>query len=295
MEIDNQKVDKIKIHTLVEDFAGYSTPFFAQHGVSFSLQVKGEDATSRNILFDTGTDATPILHNADLMGVNIKEIDTIFLSHCHYDHTGGLLQMLELVKKDDIPIVAHPEIFRVNLTTDPYLRHAGVSGETKIEAEKLGGIWTLTRDPLKLTNGIITTGEISLADRVEYEKKSSSKRYTLQGGKLASDNMLDDMSLAVVTPHGLVVVTGCSHAGIVSIVRKCKSLTQIDKVRAVIGGFHLLHADQQKIDKVIEGLRGLKVEEIHAGHCTGFKAECRLSDEFGDNFHKLQCGKTIEF
>ena len=296
MEISGDTVRKLKLITLAEDFAGYSTEFHAQHGICFLLEIEDENGEKKNILFDTGTDAQPIFHNAEILGVDLKQLDTIFLSHCHYDHTGGLIPIMQFIDNENVPIIAHPDIFRLNLSSSPYLRHAGIGGNVRKRAEELGGLWILTDDPLKLTAGVATTGEIPPEDRIKLERSSEYNAFTIEGDKkLEEDRMLDDVSLAADTPKGLVVITGCSHAGIASIVKKCKNMMGARDVEAVIGGFHLLHADRRKIEKLIEELKNMGVRNIYTGHCTGLNAECALKEEFGEKFHKLHCGMKVQF
>ncbi len=293
--IELEKAGDTQIFVLAEDYAGYGGSCYAQHGISFLIRIKETEDKSWDILFDTGTDATPIFHNAEILEVGLEDVETVVLSHCHYDHTGGLIEILKKIDNDRLPVVAHPQLFRANLSADPHLRHAGVRGDLKREVEELGAMWILTRDPLKFSKGVVTTGEIALEDRVEYEKSKRSKFYTVDDGKLVEDNMLDDTSLMINTQKGLVVVTGCSHAGIVSIVKKCKEISGFDRVKAVIGGFHLINADRDRISKVAAGLKDLNVEKVYTGHCTGLTAEGMLQEDFGENFDKLQCGKIIEF
>lgn len=97
-----------------------------------------------------------------------------------------------------------------------------------------------------------------------------------------------------VRDKGLFIITGCSHAGIVNIVKHSMTVSGIRKVKAVIGGLHLIDASDDRIKKTVKGLRELGVERIYAGHCTGFKAEMKLFKEFRNNFEKLQCGKVID-
>lgn len=293
--IELKKAGDTQIFVLAEDYAGYGGSCYAQHGISFLIRIKETANKSWDILFDTGTAATPIFHNAEVLGVGLEDVETVVLSHCHYDHTGGLIEILQKIDNDRLPVVAHPQLFRANLSADPHLRQAGVRGDMKRKAQELGAMWILTGDPLKLAKGVVTTGEISLKDRVEYERSADSHFFTVTDGQLVEDNMLDDTSLMMVTDEGLVVVTGCSHAGIVSIVKKCKEISGMERVKAVIGGFHLINADRDRITKVVTGLKELKVEKVYTGHCTGLKAEGMLQGEFGENFDKLQCGKIIEF
>ena len=140
------KVDKLKVYTLAEDYAGYNSPFWAQHGVSFLVEVESNDA-KRRILFDTASYAEPILFNMKLLNINPKTIDMIVLSHNHFDHTGGLLGIMKEINKE-IPVFAHPNIFKVSFATDPEFMYAGIPplrGGSKEEIEKLGGTWILSR------------------------------------------------------------------------------------------------------------------------------------------------------
>lgn len=274
----------MKIFILLDDYSGYDSPFYGQHGVSYLIQ-----HGNVNILFDTGQEAEPILHNIDLLKLSPSIITHVFLSHCHYDHTGGLLGILKKIGRK-VPLIAHPDIFRPNLIMDPYLREVGVL-YSKEEIGQYAYLY-LIKSPIELFKNIYSTGEI--ADRLDFEK-IRLKLFTInKDGELKVDNMMDDMSLAIKTDSGLVVISGCSHAGIISIVRHSIKITDIDKVRAVIGGFHLIDADENKINETVKWLDKLKVEEVYTGHCTGLKAEGIMQKHFGNRFHKLHSGMIIK-
>jgi len=117
----------------------------------------------------------------------------------------------------------------------------------------------------------------------------------VRDGRLLQDELVDGLSLALNTREGVVVVSGCSHAGIVNIVKKALTVVGVEKVRAVIGGFHLVEASDERVKNTIMALRRLGVKEVYTGHCTGFKAECAFAEEFKENFKKLYCGLTAEF
>jgi len=287
------EVDKAKITTLLEDYAGYESSFWAQHGVSFLIEVTSGD-TSKNILFDTSQSSVPILHNMKILGIKPKTIDLIFLSHCHYDHTGGLVGMLKEIKKKNISIVAHPKLFRPCFALKPRYRDVGMIGEnTEENIKKNGGRLNLVREPFELMPGIFSTGEVKRV--TDFEKKVTVSSYTIKGGKTVKDQMIDDMSLAInVKDKGLFIISGCSHAGIVNIVKHSMAISQIKNVKAVIGGLHLIDASADRIRKTVKGLRRLGVEKIYAGHCTGFEGEMMLYREFKDDFEKLRCGKIID-
>ena len=284
------KVDTLTIYTLLDDYAGYETMFYGQHGISFLIDVAAGNIR-RRILFDTGQSGKPILYNMANMGLNPEEIDTIFLSHCHYDHTGGLVEILKAVGRK-IPVVAHPRIFRRNLVKEENFKHVGIR-ETREETEKYGAEWILDSQPRKLMEGVTTTGEITKEERADFEKEVTLGLYTIEDGTLIRDDMLDDTSLVIQTGKGLIIVSGCSHAGIVSITKKAKQITGSHKVKAVGGGYHLIDAEDEKIEETVKNLKELEVKKIYTGHCTGLKAECKFFREFGGRFEKLHSGKII--
>jgi 7,8-dihydropterin-6-yl-methyl-4-(beta-D-ribofuranosyl)aminobenzene 5'-phosphate synthase len=271
-----------RIYTLIEDYSGYESPFLAQHGVSFLIEQNGT-----TILFDTGQDAAPILSNMEILGIH-PQIDYIFLSHCHYDHTGGLLGMLKAIDRE-VPIIAHPTIFRSHFVVKPQFRKVGIPFERR-RIEKHGKL-LLTNAPFQIVKNVYSTGEI--IQREDFEK-SILDVYTLKDGNQTRDELLDDMSMVITTSEGLVVVSGCSHAGIVSIVNHAIRMTGDSRVKAVIGGFHLLHAQKERIVKTAEAFRNLGVEEVYTGHCTGLRAEALLLEAYERKFHKLHSGLIIE-
>lgn len=156
---------------------------------------------------------------------------------------------------------------------------------------KAGGEIFLTSDPFPLIPGVLTTGEIT--NRVELETTPTLSLFTLKEGKIVPDYMADDVSIICILPQGLVLLTGCSHAGIISIINKAVKLTGIDKLVAVIGGFHLIDANDDRIDQTLETLYDMNIEQIYTGHCTGLKAETKMLMALGKRFHKLHTGMKI--
>jgi 7,8-dihydropterin-6-yl-methyl-4-(beta-D-ribofuranosyl)aminobenzene 5'-phosphate synthase len=273
----------MRIYVVVEDYSGYESPFLGQHGVSFLIEKDG-----KRVLFDTGQSAEPLLYNMKLLGIDPASIDYVFLSHCHYDHTGGLLGVLKAIGKR-IPVIAHPTIFRRHFITHPYLREVGVPFRRE-EIEELAHLY-LTSDPIEIVEGVYSTGEIR--NREEFER-TELEVYTLDNGRIVRDTLMDDMSIVAKTPEGIVVVSGCSHAGIVSIVKHAIRLTGEERVRAVIGGFHLIDASDERIRRTVEEFKRLGVEEVYTGHCTGLRAEAAFLEAYGERFHKLHSGMVIE-
>jgi len=297
----DEKADSLLIYVLSEDYAGYDSLFWGQFGISFLLDLK-IGSSRRRILFDTATHAEPILHNMDLLGIKPKHINVVVLSHHHFDHSGGLAGIMEAIDGENVPVVAHPGIFKTSVMAKPYsdLEHfpylnIGFIGKnTKENIEKLGGRWILAKDPICLMTATMTTGQIEEEEKVDYEKGPTPALQHIVEGRLSPDYIADEISLFVNTAQGLVVITGCSHPGIVSIVDKAITTSGIKEVEAVIGGFHLIDAPDEKIDQTVEGLSNLNVRRIYSGHCTGVKAEEKLRERFGDGFNRIYSGKIIE-
>ncbi len=283
-------VSLLRIYILADDYAGYGSRYWGQHGLSLLIEIKRENAWKR-LLFDTATSHEPILHNLKIMKKSL-DVDYIVLSHNHYDHTGGLLGILREMKKE-VPVIAHPEIFKKAYAASPELRYIGAPLGLKESAEKLGAIWTLSKEPVQILPGVFTLGEIPLEEREKWEK-SSGDMYYLENGEIKEDFMLDETGLAMLTPEGLVVIGGCSHPGIVSMLKRASKMSGEGQIRAVIGGFHLINASTDRIQTTVNSFRELGVQEIYAGHCTGLQAECAFEKEFGNKFHKLHAGMLIE-
>lgn len=297
------KVDRLRIYTLSEDYTGYDSPFWASFGISFLLHIKVGEG-EKKILFDTASDAEPVLHNMKLFGIAPESIDVIVLSHSHFDHTGGLAGILKEIHKKDVPIISNPKIFGISIMPEPYLEpykshiylNQGLTSEnSKGNIESLGGRWYLTSDPLHLMPGVMTTGEIKKEEKVSYEKEPYIKLLDLEDGKLMPSMIKDEISISVNMPKGLVVVTGCSHAGVVSTVNKSIKINGSSRVRGIVGGFHLIDASSKAIDQTINDLKNLDVKRIYSGHCTGFEAEYRLRKSFREDFVRLSSGMVIDF
>jgi len=286
------ELDSLKITVLAEDSVLYESPYLGQHGVSFFLEgVSGEN--TKRILVDVGQNSKALLYNMQTMGIRPQVIDAIVLTHCHYDHTQGVARLLREIGRKDIQVIAHPGIFRLHFITEPYYRHVGImQSDSKTEMEKAGANLSLTAEPFVIMPGVITTGEVRR--RTEFEKVTVAVK-TIEDGKVIDDLMLDDISVvANVKGKGLVIVTGCSHAGIVNIARQAMEVTDCDKIEGIIGGLHLIDASDAVIKRTVEELSKMNIAWISAGHCTGFKAQVELSLTFGEEFSPLHTGMQFE-
>jgi len=284
-------LEDLTITVIAEDSVQYESPYLGQHGISILMQTR-KDTCSKNVLMDVAQNPEALLENMDKMGIPPACIDAIVLTHCHYDHTQGISRVLQTIGKRDVPVIAHPELFRPHFIQDPELRHIGVmDGDGPAEIEASGGRLFLSRDCLQITPGLCTTGEVTR--QTDFEEVGMSL-FTLRDGRLEPDPVLDDITvIADVDGKGLVIVTGCSHAGIVNICHQAVALTGTKKIHGIIGGFHLIEASAQRIKKTVQELKKFDPAWIAAGHCTGFKAQAELYTTFKERFTPLQTGMVL--
>jgi 7,8-dihydropterin-6-yl-methyl-4-(beta-D-ribofuranosyl)aminobenzene 5'-phosphate synthase len=288
-----KQLDSLQVTVVAEDSVGYETPFLGQHGISLLIEASGNGRVLR-ILMDVAQHPDALLSNMGLMDIDPASIDMIVLTHCHYDHTQGLADIVRATGKTDLPVIAHPDLFRVHFITDPFFRYIGVPEKDSLEnIEEAGGKLCLVSDPLELMPGIVTSGEVQR--KTEYEDVGMALK-TVCDGKVVQDQVLDDVSLfASVRDKGLVIMTGCSHSGIVNITHQAVEHTGINTIEAVIGGFHLIEADNKKIEKTVKGLNEMDIRSMRAGHCTGFNAQMELFRVFGQRFAPMRTGDIYSF
>jgi len=291
MEIEG-RLDNLRITVVAEDSVQYESSYLGQHGISLLLEAERR-GTVKRVLVDVAQNPDALLENMMKMNISPASIDVIVLTHCHYDHTRGLAKVLCEIGKKNFPVIAHPDIFRLNFTTDPFLRHIGVvDGDSRENIEAAGGILYLTKDPVQIMPGLMTTGEVA---RVTDFEEVDMSLFTVIEGEIKSDTMLDDISVAAnVKEKGIVVVTGCGHAGIINILRHIRSLKNEQKIHGIIGGFHLVEASETRILKTVQGLKEFEPDWIAAGHCTGFRTQVELFNTFKDRFSPLCTGMVVD-
>ncbi len=261
----------LQIITLSENTAGLGS-FLAEWGLSILVETDGV-----NILFDTGQSISAS-HNADLLGINLRRIDKIVLSHGHVDHSGGLKQVLRRIGKR-IEVIAHPDIWaaKFNRREDKYI---GIPFHRQT-LESLGANFNLTREPVRITANIMTTGEIPMV--TEYEE-IEPHLVVKEGKRFKPDKLLDDQALIINTGAGLVVILGCAHRGIINTLYHAQQLSGVKAIYAVVGGCHLMDATEERVWLTIAALKELGVQSLGVCHCTGLAASAIMAQEFGNSF-----------
>jgi 7,8-dihydropterin-6-yl-methyl-4-(beta-D-ribofuranosyl)aminobenzene 5'-phosphate synthase len=265
----------------------------AEHGLC--LLVKVQRGTEKHtILFDTGYNSTGVLHNMDKLAVDPHELEAIVLSHAHMDHTGSLHAIVAKLSAP-IPLVVHPDAFLyprfVEEKDGSKKRFPRTLVRKNLDQSNVKIQESQTPTPI-LDESILVTGEI---ERTTTFEKGMPNALLERDGRLEPDPIKDDQALVInLKDKGLVVIAGCSHAGIINTVLYAQKLTGVERVHAVLGGFHLSGAFYEKIlEKTIEMLKALSPAVVVPMHCTGRKAMERLSSEFPAAFVLNSVGSKI--
>ncbi|MFH1674366.1 MAG: MBL fold metallo-hydrolase [Pseudomonadota bacterium] len=262
-----------------------------EHGLA--LWIEGEDAGRKSaVLFDTGGPHKTLLHNAQKLGINWEILKGVALSHGHYDHTGGLLDLLKALKKK-IPVHLHPDALLPKLngpSPDDDIGFSAVNLSANT-LEKERGRLILSKKPVALLDHLMTTGEIPRS--TDFEEVTGF--FTVRNGEYVSDTMTDDLSLIVDhRGKGMFIVCGCCHAGIINTLLHSMALTGQKKVIGIMGGFHLVGANEDRISKTIAALKEIDPGIILPMHCTGTQAMERMQEAFGEKVMFLHCGDEWE-
>lgn len=285
------QVDEMRLTVLVDDFRNPIRPeLTAKHGLSLFIELKaGGRAT--NLLMDTGQSADIVLQNSKKLNIDLKKVNSIVLSHGHYDHTGGLLGILKHIDKK-VPVIFHPESLKSKFVSKKRrLKKAGIPFKVS-ELGGSSGALNPNRGPTSIMPGVWVSGEIKRVS--PFEKVKGFK--TLEEGKLIEDHMPDDQALFVMVKNkGLVVITGCAHAGLINTIKQAQRMMGLKSVYAVAGGFHLVGAGASRVKETIDELRKAGVKALLPCHCTGKKAIARFIEIFGKRCRQLRTGDVVRF
>jgi len=255
----------------------------AEHGLSFLVSVTSGESR-RSLLFDTGSSVGVLVHNLDALGVDPREIETVVLSHGHFDHTMGLNGLVERLQPLP-PLLVHPDVWLKRRVAIPG-REPWELPTTSQEKVRAAGFEVLeNRQPSSLLDGsLLVTGEI---ERTTEFERGLPVQQALRDGEWQPDPFIhDDQALvADVRGKGLVVITGCCHAGLINTVLHARKLTGIDRVFAVVGGFHLgTAAFEPAIPPTVAALAEFEPQVVAPTHCTGWRAIHALAAAFPDAF-----------
>ena len=290
-----EPVDRLEILTLVDNYVDVLLPestfikrpplatdgrvpentLLAEHGLSLLVKVH-RDKASHMVLLDAGYNPWTINRNLEFLGMDLKEVEAVVLSHGHMDHTGGLQAVLDGLP-ENVPVMMHPDGFlrRFLILPDgkrltlplPFQRDSIRTNHVNLRESK---------DPVYLAkNMILVSGEIP---RITPFEKGMPAAFIERDGQLVPDTFNDDQFLVVsLGERGLVVISGCAHAGIINSIQYARELTGQSRICAVVGGFHLTgSAMAPAIEPTIEEMKKISPEVIVPMHCTGHSAVSRF-------------------
>jgi 7,8-dihydropterin-6-yl-methyl-4-(beta-D-ribofuranosyl)aminobenzene 5'-phosphate synthase len=255
------------------------------HGLAFLVERDG-----KRLLFDTGQGLV-LADNAKVLNRDLTNLDAIVLSHGHYDHTGGLAQVLAQTVRL-LPVHAHP-----GAVAPKY--HAKASGVTAIgmpeaclrAARGSAARLMLSTDAVAILPGVRMTCEIP---RIHDEERSQ-EHFCLDAEGRQDDPIADDQALIVETGTGIVVLLGCAHAGLINTLDHIRDLTAGTPIRAVVGGMHLRSATPGWLEWTIRELRRFDIGTLYPMHCTGFAATAALWQALPGRVQSAGAGTTLTF
>lgn len=277
----------IRITILLENTAcGHG--MLAEHGIAFRI-----DTGDNHLLFDTGQGLLHVLaNNAEKLQLPLDEVDTIVLSHGHYDHTGGLEYVLAQTKNPALYV--HPFAFQPKYAYDKdgnTIRYIGMpyADEEAIRSQTKKLIWT--QKPTEICKGLFVTGQVPR--NTEFEDTGGP--FFLDKKLQQPDLLLDDQAIFFESSQGTVVLLGCAHAGVINTLRYIKQLTENRPIHTVVGGMHLGSASRERMNRSIDAFRELEVERLGPAHCTGLKATADLWAAFPGQCFPCQVGTRLTF
>ena len=267
----------MKVTVIIDNavLPGARQPLLAEHGLSLLIEHAG-----KKILYDTGQ-SSAVVSNLSLLGFRPSELDMLVVSHGHYDHTGGIFYVLQYARKK-IPVYAHPGIFQPRYSiSGEQRRFAGIPHKQEL-LTALGAEWCFVDKPTEIIPGLWVSGRIPR--NTDYETGDTRLVTCAADGVECQDTIEDDTSLFYADPRGLVVIGGCTHAGLVNTVRRGLEVTGNSRLAGWIGGTHLGPVSKEQQGKTLAQLASFGPEFVAANHCTGFAMMAKLYECFGDRF-----------
>ena len=286
-------------------------PPVAEHGFSALITIPGpEEGSNNSFLYDTGVSENGVIHNVDIFGINLNKIDGIILSHGHFDHFAGLVNIIKRISfsrqssTNNIDVFTHPDAFlkRWEIFPDGTRAKSPVLDEHRLQkmGAKIHKNTGVNYLPSKASPLLVITGEIPRETSFEkgfpyqYIEDPSNEK------SLIPDPLIkDDQALVVnILSKGLVILTGCGHAGIINTINYAKKITGVDRIHAILGGFHL-PADggiyEAAIEPTLKEFQKVQPDYLIPCHCTGWKAANRIIEIMPEKFIQSSVGTTFQF
>ena len=274
----------LRIITLIENMPDDENRLAFEHGFSVFLEVNG-----KRILFDTGQSGA-FVKNAEALGVKLSEVDAVVLSHGHYDHTGGVPELLPLLK-EQTPVYVGKEFFlpKYKNLGEGVWKYNGNPFAPELLTDRVQ-LYYVEEDVTQLYENVFLFKNFTR--KTSYEEVNPKFFIKTEAG-YEPDLFVDEIALGVVTQDGVVLVAGCSHAGIVNMLEHVKEHTGLP-VTAVLGGTHLVEAGEERLAKTVEAMKAYGIGMVAVSHCTGESGMELLEKEFTEGFVRNNTGHRME-
>jgi 7,8-dihydropterin-6-yl-methyl-4-(beta-D-ribofuranosyl)aminobenzene 5'-phosphate synthase len=267
----------------------------AEHGLSLLVTIErgGERAS---VLYDAGLGARTAIHNMDVLQVRLADLRAVVLSHGHTDHHGGLEGMVRRAGPRGLPLVIHPDAWRDRKVVFATGAELHLPPPSRQDLDREGVAVSEERRPSLLIDGaVMVTGEVERVTAFERGLPGSQAR---TGAGWEPDPWIrDDQAVVVhVDGHGLVVLSGCSHAGAINVLRQAQRLTGVERIHALVGGMHLSGpAFEPLIPPTLDELTAIGPRWVVPGHCTGWRATHALARRLPDAYVQTTVGTRLRF
>ena len=265
----------------------------SEHGYSLLLTIQ-HNGTSESILYDAGLGRKTVIHNLDVLGLNARDLRAVVLSHGHADHHGGLEGLYDRVGRRAMPLVLHPDAWRERRVVFPTGHEIRMPPPSHNDLDREGWDIIEERGPsIMLENKVLVTGQV---DRVtDFEKGFPLQHVHTDHGWEPDAWIWDDQAVVChVKDKGLVVLSSCSHAGVINVLKHAQRLTGIEHVYAFVGGLHLTGGlFEPIIPRTISELGAIGPEIIVPGHCTGWKATHELARQLPQTYIQTSVGTRL--
>jgi 7,8-dihydropterin-6-yl-methyl-4-(beta-D-ribofuranosyl)aminobenzene 5'-phosphate synthase len=274
----------------------------AAHGLSCLLTLRSGESV-RTVLFDTGPEDRTFEQNVSRLGIDLGPVEAMVLSHGHWDHAGAMLRALQLVRDRnggrDVPCYTHPDMFRSRASKQADGSFRPMEDVPSVAALTAHGGQVVTTRDAQLVAGdrVFVSGEIPRRSGFETGLPGQHRRTEDGAGWEPDELLLDERFVALhVQGKGLVVLTACSHAGVINVLAHARDCFPDVKLHAVLGGLHLSGINERVIPQTVAALGDFDLDVIAAGHCTGWRAMTALANQFGDRkLVPLAVGKRLRF
>jgi len=265
----------------------------AESGLSMLVECWSESGVKTSILMDTGRAPKVFENNLEQLKLDFGEVNSLVISHGHHDHTGANTQVLDRIGHSTT-VITHPDTFlqRFMLMKTGRLRNIGVNpSQSLVELEKHGGNVALAKNSIPLGPGILTSGEIERTTDFEESKVF----YRVKNNQFEQDPLLDDQALIInVKDKGLAILLGCGHSGVINTIRHAQKITGIKEIYAVLGGFHLIQASEDRLKRTLDELVKLNLKVLAPFHCTGLNATSEMLRKIPTCFQYVTTGSVIK-